>query len=514
MPTETELKLRLTAAGLRQLRRHPLVQRLKRSRALSRFQKSVYFDTPDFRLRDQQVVLRVRHIGRRRVQTVKDSGRVIGGARTRGEWEWEIIGDMPETAALQVGDVASVFADDHLCRALQPMFSSEIRRSVYLLGTDDWEIELSLDEGQIVAALGSVPVSEAELELKRGQPRHLFDLALQLQEDLHFTIATDTKADRGFALLDGKPAGPQKASSIDLAVDISAADAFRDIARGCLTQFLANQACLIDSRSPESVHQMRVALRRLRSAMATFKAFLDTPESLWLKEELAWLLAPLGAARDADVFLEDIFEPLADILADEPGFSLLREDFQANRQAAYATALELQDTPRLTHLLLCLGRWIEAGDWLHGETPSRQEEIDRPAWQLAAITLARLERKVGRGMRHLADSDSASRHATRIQVKKLRYTIDFFYSLFPGTKAKRLGAWLAVLQDRLGLLNDIAVGRQRLALHAEQKGDVERVRAAGMVAGWHLARVPSLLEQAAGDWRHYDKQSRFWLREK
>jgi inorganic triphosphatase YgiF len=369
-----------------------------------------------------------------------------------------------------------------------------------------------LDEGHIVSAYGSVAVSEAELELKQGQPRDLFDLALKLQEDLPFVISTATKAELGYALLDGKPQLPQKAHPVALIADFSAKDAFRAIARGCLEQFLVNQACLIDSQSPEALHQMRVALRRLRSAFSIFKAFFDTPESQWLKEELAWLLAPLGAARDSEVFFEEIFEPLADKLADEPGYLLLRDDFQAQRRDTYKAALALQNSPRLTHLLLCLGRWIEAGDWMSVDDAARLSALEMPARQLAETTLAKLERKACRGMTHLAKSDVHARHETRIQIKKLRYSIDFFYTLFHHSRGKRLGEFLGVLQDRLGQINDIAVGRLRLTHHAASIGDADRLWAAGMIAGWHMARIDPLLKQAAEDWRRYDKQARFWPR--
>jgi inorganic triphosphatase YgiF len=511
MPTEIELKLCLDAAGLRRLRRHPLIQQLKQARPLTRFQKSVYFDTPDFQLKNQKTILRVRHLGRRRIQTVKDFGVLIGGARARGEWENDIIGDEPDLSILQAGALAPLFADTD-CHSLQPVFTSEIKRCVYRLGADDWQIELALDEGLIVSACGSVPISEAELELKQGQPRHLFDLALKLQQDLRFFISTATKADRGYALLDGKPEQSRKASSTNLDVNATAKDAFRAIARGCLEQFLVNQACLIDSQSAEALHQMRISLRRLRSAISTFKGFFDTPESQWLKEELAWLLAPLGAARDSEVFFKEIFEPLASLFGEEPGFALLRDDFLSQRQETYASALALQNSPRLTRLLLFLGRWIEAGDWLHTDDPERLGQLDMPARQLAESTLARIERKVSRGMNHLGKSDSEARHETRIQVKKLRYTIDFFYTLFPRSKIRRLGDYLAVLQDRLGRANDIAVGRQRLTHHAHRIGDPERLWTAGMIAGWQMAQIGHLLKQASDDWHRYDKHQRFWTR--
>lgn len=80
MSTETELKLEIDVAAMRRLRRHAALKELKRAQPRTRFQKSVYFDTPDFHLRDNEVVLRVRHIGRRRIQTLKTMGECLGGA--------------------------------------------------------------------------------------------------------------------------------------------------------------------------------------------------------------------------------------------------------------------------------------------------------------------------------------------------------------------------------------------------------------------------------------------------
>ncbi|WP_158240792.1 CYTH and CHAD domain-containing protein [Telmatospirillum siberiense] len=512
MPTETELKLRLDAAGMRRLRRHRLIARLKRARPTTRFMKSVYFDTPDFRLYDLQMVLRVRHLGRRRLQTIKDMGEMIGGVRARGEWESEITGDTPEIG--QIGDetVPPQFADARLWRALQPVFTSEIRRTVYHLSDEDWEIELALDEGLITTSQDSIPVCEAELELKRGQPKHLFDLALALQRDLPFIIETATKAGRGYDLLTGRKRQHYKADPLKLAATLSAAEAFRLIAHSCLAHFLANYANLDGGPGAETIHQMRVALRRLRSAIGIFKDFLDTAESRWLKEELRWLLTPLGAARDGDVFFDEIFAPLTGILDDEPGFHLLQQDLTAERRAAYTAAQELLKTPRLTHLLLRLGRWIEAGDWQEAEGAERRSLLDMPIRDLAETTLNKLERKAGRGMRHLSEDDETGRHTTRIHIKKLRYSIDFFESLFRGIKSRKLVEHLGALQDRLGLLHDIAVGRQRLARHGETAQDSGRLWAAGMIAGWHLARVDDLVKQSIKDWRRFDKQARPWKR--
>lgn len=510
MGTETELKLQLAPAGLRRLRRHSLVQSLKTARPVTRFLKSVYFDTPDLALREREVVLRVRHIGRQRIQTLKTLGECLGGAWARTEWECEIEGDLPELARLQDTAFAPLFAEDRLARELQPIFATEVRRTTYLLGEAGWQVELALDEGQLVAAQGSAPISEAELELKLGEPRQLFDLALRLQQDMPARVLTASKSERGYALVAGTRPIPQKAAPLQLDPAATAFQAFQAIARSCVGQLLVNQDCLIETHDAEAVHQMRVALRRLRSGMNVFKEFLDTPETASLREELRWLQGHLGAARDMDVFIGEILDPLAEVYGDDAGFVALREDFSAQQRANYEIAIQILSMPRFTRLMLSLGNWTEGGDWRHSDDPARQALLDRPARDLARATLAKRDRKVRRGLRHLAKLDEHTRHLARIEVKKLRYAVEFFASLYPDHKAKRLSGALAALQDRLGLLNDIAVSRGLLKQRAEEAGDPARLWAAGMVAGWHAARVAKLIDRATKDVDAYAKLRPFW----
>jgi inorganic triphosphatase YgiF len=513
MGTETELKLHLDAADLSRLRRHPLIHALKRAKPVTRFQKSVYFDTPDFHLRDRKVQLRIRHIGRRRIQTVKTMGESLNGAWARGEWECEISDDMPEQAPLLSTEMAPLFEDDRVMRSLRPVFATEVRRTTYLLADDGWEVELAIDLGQVVAAQGSRSICEAEIELKSGRPSQLFDLALQLQKDIPGRLATVSKAERGYALLAGTSAPPQKALSPQLAPDASVADAFRLIARSCIGQLLANQTCLVETGDPEAVHQMRVALRRLRSAMNVFKEFLDTPETMSVREDVRGLLRHLGTARDSVVFVEEILEPLTRPYADEPGYAALCADFIADRQASHDSAVKAVSMPDFTRLILRLAKWCEDGDWLQADDGDLRRRLDHPARDLAGATLAKRDRKVRKDARRLSELDAAGRHKFRIEVKKLRYSIEFFSSLYQDRKIKRLIGALAALQDRLGLLNDIAVSRGRLRARAEQHGDKDLLWMSGMIAGWHAARVPGLLAKAEEDWKAYDRLPRFWLAE-
>ena len=180
MPTETELKLLLAPDALRRVRRHALIRRLKRGRGVSDTLKSVYFDTDDLRLHGNDLVLRVRHVGDRRIQTLKTVGRSLGGVSERSEWESEIEGDAPEATPLKEAAALLPLPGSRLVRNLHPIFTTEVKRTTYLLGSDGWEVELALDEGELIGPEGSSPIVEAELELKKGQPRILFDLARDL----------------------------------------------------------------------------------------------------------------------------------------------------------------------------------------------------------------------------------------------------------------------------------------------------------------------------------------------
>ncbi len=289
MPTETELKLVLAPEALRRMRRNQVVRRLKRGRGVSDMLKSVYFDTNDLRLHNSDLVLRVRHVGDKRIQTLKNFAPTAGSLLGRQEWEAEIAGDQPEVPPLKAAAVDLPWSSERLVRNLHPVFTTEVRRTTYRLGADGWEVELALDEGQLIGPAGSTPIAEAELELKRGRPRILFDLARDLQLDTDARISVTSKSDRGYALLAGAGPAPRRARAPVFPPDATIAQAFQSIGRACAEQLLVNQDVLFATRDPEAVHQMRVALRRLVSGIRLFADFLETPETQALREEMRWL---------------------------------------------------------------------------------------------------------------------------------------------------------------------------------------------------------------------------------
>lgn len=496
---EIEMKLSLAPEDIDRLRRHALLRQLRKGRAATRMLHSVYFDTPEFDLRRTQLSLRVRRVGGHHVQTVKTTGERLAGLFSRGEWERRVPGETPDTALL----AEAGFADLADAGQLRPIFATEVRRTIYLLDTGSCAVEMALDRGEVTANGQRAPICELELELRQGQPSDLFDLALRIQEIVPARILTTSKSERGYALASGAAPRPHKAKAAAMKPDLTVAEAFQRVARNCLQHLLSNEDSLLIAHDPEAIHQMRVALRRFRSALVTFEPIVATPQMAELKDEMRWLLGELGPARDADVFISEIVDPVLARFPDHPGMKRLRKAFSARQESARRAALDAVGSPRFTALLLRLAAWIEAGDWLATGDAMASE----PVAGFACDTLDRRDRKLRKIGRRLDRQSPEERHIVRIQGKRMRYAGEFFAPLFPGKRTKRFLATLSDLQDDLGALNDIAAAATSLT-GAGAGRDFEN--AAGIIVGWHEARADRLLADALKHWRAYLHAPRFW----
>jgi inorganic triphosphatase YgiF len=325
------------------------------------------------------------------------------------------------------------------------------------------------------------PLAEVELELKRGQPAALFGVARTLAEAARLRLSFKAKSERGYDLLSGERPKPTKAEPLRLSPGMTSGEAFQAIGRSCLRQYVANEAVLRRERNPDAVHQMRVALRRLRAAVTLFKDAVADGERDAVRGELKRMADELGPARDLDVFIAKTLKPARERHGDDPEFGALLADYEGRREAAYGRALRGVASGDFARSVLRTAAWIEAGDWLSSEDVRAARE--RPVEAHAAAELDRRWRKVRRRARGLRRLSPEARHAIRIEIKKLRYAAEFFASLFgEAGRAKRRKAALSTLetlQEVLGDLNDIAVGAAETAtgalaaLQAEQAARVE-----------------------------------------
>jgi triphosphatase len=466
---EVELKLEILADEIEALRAAPL---LGDPRRRPDRQRTVYFDTAKGDLRKAGYSLRLRQKGRSFVQTVKHRGSDSGGFSSRPEWEKRNDGPNLDFEALKATPVGKLLTKRDMRKRLQAVSETRVRRTTWLVRRDGSAIELILDEGKVVSNGREEPISEIELELKEGPRSELFRLSRELGRGLTLRMGVMSKSERGFRLLEGRTARARKAEKVILAPSMTVGEAFAAIVQSCLRHFRLNEPLFAREANARALHQSRVAIRRLRSALALFKPVLTDAETAHLRAELRWFAALLGEARNLDVLLGT--------RAPE-GHSLdkaARKSLRRARKEAYARVQATLADRRLTAVILELVAWSEAGAWRDGELAGE------PVGGFATDRLERGWKRVRRQGKALGTLDAEGRHRLRIEMKKLRYAAEFFVALAPRDRRpqqKRFIAQLQRLQDLLGRLNDIETRRQLAPELFKECASAEEAEVAGLV---------------------------------
>src|SRR3984893_5049232 len=265
-----------------------------------------YFDTLNQDLWNHGFTLRVRAIGENHVQTVK---RTATSRIQRDEWEEEIGWSEFDLVRIKNTPLARLASKPSIRRALRPAFEVDVERTSFMLETGGGRIQDSLDPRAIEADGEKLGVHELELELKSGDGSALFNLAraFVLQAPLHPSLIS--KAERGHLLAGGAWGHAAKSSKPRLTKDMTCRQAFQEICQTCLHDFHLNLPALEKSDNVEAIHQGRIAIRRLRAAMALFKPMVFDIAYRRLRDELKWLASLFGAARDMDVLRANLPSP-------------------------------------------------------------------------------------------------------------------------------------------------------------------------------------------------------------
>jgi CHAD domain-containing protein len=316
------------------------------------------------------------------------------------------------------------------------------------------------------------------------------------------------------------PARPlaRKAGIWVLPREATAGEAFMRTLEHCRSHILANLPAVSQSHEVEGVHQLRVALRRLRVALVAFGADFRTPELDALRLRAKLLAAGLGPARDMDVFLDELMAPAQADAGLPEAFALLRARATARRDAAWQTAVNTASSLAFHSFVHDLTQAIAHRAWY--EAGSREEDrllrFDQPVRLLADRQLAHYFRKAKKRARKLQSLNEAQRHELRIALKKLRYTLEFFSSLYDPKMVRSFVRRLSLMQDVLGSLQDLAVARRILhdlveAASEQQAPEQGELRfAAGTVYGWHLERANAAWSEAKLRWKRLSKTEPFW----
>ncbi|HUF80921.1 MAG TPA: CHAD domain-containing protein [Burkholderiales bacterium] len=506
---EVELKLLLPREAVRSLNRHRLLRSAGRP-ARARL-RSIYYDTPALDLWRQGITLRVRRDGSRWVQTVKGGGQVRGGLHRRAEAEVEVAGPAPELALLRDRASAGVLASDEIRAQLEPVFTTDfVRVSRILEPQPGVRVEASVDQGLIRSGDRRAELCEFELELKDGAPQHLYQLALQLSEAVPLSICDRSKAERGYALARGRPASPVKARPAALHGAMTVNGAFKAVMWAGLAHLLANAPGMVESRDTEYLHQVRVALRRLRSAIGIFAPPFPDAVLAPVRSDLKWLASRLGPARDWDVF---VTETLPAIQATAGAHGAL-EDFAARcrklRRSAHAQALRALRSPRYRRFTLSLAARLSSESGLPALDAGARAGLAAPAPAFAATVLEKRYARVRKKGRMLGTLTPRERHRLRIAIKKFRYAADFFSGLYRDAETREALRRLSRLQDILGAMNDAATAA-KLAQPAFDAAPGRRARAArAILLEWRRARTATLGRELKSAWNEFRAAGKFW----
>ena len=504
---EFELKLALSEDDFDRLIEHPRLSEPQIERS-EKVLKSIYYDTPDLRLRDLGVTLRVRNNGKGFVQTIKADGRFENGISNPIEVEAAVDSPEPDLERISDKSLRRKLSKAVNGSSLAQAFQTVVTRTSYRLETGDSLVELALDRGEARAKRRKTPIREAELELVKGDPGVLLGLCQELFAGQVVHLSLMTKAERGYRLLLKIPEArpeltPAKAKQPDVKSGQSCGTAFGQIFRSAATQIIDNRTVVLETEQAEGAHQLRVGLTRLRAAHRALKPLLDTEAFHQLEDDARAIARAVGELRDADVLIEDIYAPVAGAAPDQHVFAALHHALQSHRATKQGSARQCLQSGQWSRLLLSLALWPAMLE----TNPSLQEHSIE---DYAKQALKKRWKKVAKCGRAIERLDPEEKHKMRRSLKKLRYMTEFFAPIFPNKDVKAFVKQLKMLQDVFGYVNDVRMAEQLRTIAVEHGEGPDCAIAAGIVLDTHEERAAEAWTHAQEEWRRLKSRDRYW----
>ncbi|MDT8364267.1 MAG: CYTH and CHAD domain-containing protein [Nitrosomonas sp.] len=516
MAQELELKLALRPRCLKQVVDLSWLKQFQISVLSKHKLYSIYFDTPDLALKTNNCSLRIRRDGNQWMQTIKSGGQITAGLHQHDEWEILLDDAHPDLRNIPDLNIRKLFRSPGLRAALQPVFVTQFTRRMQLLKLARGStIELCLDHGKIIVDKQTESISEIELELKSGDPLELLDFSQMFIDNLPCTPRLENlnKAERGYRLYSHYSLAPCKAGDISFMPGVSLHLALKMIVQDCLEQLAKNEkGFLTVSDDIEYLHQMRVALRRLRAAFRILQQVFPNAGLSPLQKALKWLTRQLNPARDWDILVTETL-PRAATSLPHPVLHLIGKQCRQLRETHRRHARVSINSLRYTRLLIQLCSWLYKIDQDDMLTRSGEPHPD-VAHENARVTVISLiadaHQKIIRDGKSMNMLEAESLHVLRIHIKELRYLIEFFHSLFPRNACKQQIAALSKLQDILGSINDCTVTQHLLDEIQIGKQTNKQAEAIGIIRGWTFQRIEMQKLTLKETWENYVKSKPFW----
>ncbi len=501
---ESEIKLLARNEDVDALLHSAVLQKYAVTPPVEHWQVDTYFDTPEHAFKASHASLRLRKTASDTVQTLKAGNGSTGGLHRRAEYQSPVAADRPALPPLRkmVGrknGLGSLLHSRKLKERLMPVFSTQVKRTVIPLKLDDGDlVECVIDVGEIICNGAKLAICELELELKAGDAAHLYQLALELSDTVPLTLDSLSKAERGYALLAPTEVAAHRAAPVALNKQMSVEQAFVEIAGNCIAQIEANAAGVV-RRDSEALHQMRVGMRRLRSAFGLTQGLIDLPAALGT--EVEWLASELGAARDWDVLAHGTLDELGQACPAEPHIAQVSQAALDESEQARRLAAEAIGAPRYARLMLSLAQWRSDAGWRTDADGQALARLDARITGFARKALASSHKRLVKRGGQLDGASAEASHRVRIAAKRARYISEFFQSLFDAGAVRSYVRRLSGLQDEFGRLNDMAVADRLLSALQEKQPALGRD--ADFVRGFLAASAQQGRRDARKSWRKF-----------
>lgn len=476
MTAPQTIRLSLAPADIALLTQHPLLSAPPKRRRIHQ----TCFDTAEHTLSGLGLTVEETRILRKTtlsVREMKANGHAWSAPTTPGHFDFATLIDTPETAEQLV----------QLAPALMPLYTIDVGQRLWSVQIRSAQVDVILEDGTLTTGTDSgersTRLCELELRLNNGQPAALYGVARLLSRQLRLHPIADTLAQRAIAFRNAENPKPAKAKRVKIDPKNTVISVFKHISWHCLDQLQANEAGVFSPANIEYIHQARVSLRRLRTALRLFNNAL--PPGFSDKWSQAWrdVGEQLGNARNWDVFCSEILPTIAADLGDHSDVRDLKEFSAAKRNEAHA---ETQHWLRGRRYSLTMIAFCEA---LLTLPEHKEERIDN----FADKALKKRHKSFCRGARIAHTLSAEERHEVRIELKKLRYTLDFFESLYGQKQLQPFLEGLAETQELLGHMNDLATAEILLAARPGSLFDLPVAWTRGRMSAY-IEMLPSALK--------------------
>ena len=446
---------------------------------------ATYYDTAEGALRKGGVTLSVKAGDRQRTQ-VAASDAVSASSVLK-------VGAAPDLTRIRDANLRARTLHLVSDASMAPVFQADIKIRAYPLAVEGVPVEMAIAIGQISAS--DIADGLIEVTFRAGDRMAAYSVAEALAGAVPVSVERSDFVARGYALAHGQRAKAALAQDVTLDGGWSARRGFVAVLRNCLDQLAANEAAFAAGGGSEVIHQLRVAIRRMRAAFSAFSSILPPDETADFRADLQWLQRIFGPLRDWDVFHNETLAALRAALPNHDGLRELASEVRATRAQALVLAREALTSTRHGLFQVRLERWLEKES---GEEGPRLVEF-------AANALAKRDRKLRRAGKGLDDSAPDRLHDIRIAAKKARYAAEFFRDLFGGKATRKYLRALRRIQDGLGAMNDANMARRLVG--GVRPGDREM---AALLDGWFAARIVISRSDVDALWRKFERAPRYW----